>query len=498
MLAFFKKVTRVRLGIAIQVFTTLLILVLGLLVIEANLGELIATRKPISPFQLRTALLNIRAEVLLIALLAFVCGLVLTFTIRREVKRAADGVGRISRGDFDPDIPTDLTDEFVPLSTAIRDLGEALNRFLQQSLTDAIIMVNDDLSVDVLNPTAEVLTGYASEEVRGKPLGLLFPEGRSNEELYGWLRDERGLHQADGPQTGVLLTQNRDWVHVRLGTFQVHRDGRRLRGIVAGAFDMEEWGRIREEFDRAKRFSTLGLLVGGLAHEIKNPLGSIHGLVQMLAEEIPEIHPKRRYYDTILEEVNRVDRIMKRLLDLSSPSRWRFQRMALGGIVEEVAMLMRSEAERRDVILRGEVLEKEIPVVGDADRIKQAVLNVLKNAIEATSQGEVVAWTLEADGPWAVYSVQNPGEAIPDSIASRIPLSFVSGKPEGSGLGLAITNQILHQHGGYLRVQNLEEGGVVVRLFFPIDTQGEKRVTEDMTSGPQETSGASKTTENEE
>jgi two-component system sensor histidine kinase AtoS len=281
----YRKITGVRLGIAIQVFTTLLILVAGYFAIEVNLNKLIQLREPIGPFQLKMALLNIRAGILLIAFVAFISGLVLTITIRREVKRAVDGVKRISRGLVDPDLPRDPSKEFVPLSTAIRDLGGALNRFFQRSITDAIILVNDELSMDVLNAAAEVLSGYRSDEVRGKPIGLLFPEGQSNETLYRWLEMNGGLSQGNLPQTATVLSKSGEWIHVRLATFQVHQEGRRLRGIVAGVFDMEEWHRIRQEFDRTVRLSTLGLLVTGLAHEIKNPLGSIHGLVQMLAEE---------------------------------------------------------------------------------------------------------------------------------------------------------------------------------------------------------------------
>lgn len=463
-----RTVLAVRLGIAIQVFTTLLILAVGYFVIERNLSELVALQRPISPFQLKMVMLNIRAEVLLVALLAFVSGLILTFTIRREVKRAVTGVEKISRGVMEPELPSDLSQEFVPLESAIRNLGEALNRFLDRSVTDAIVLVNEDRTVELLNPTAELLFGYSSEEVTGRPVSMLFPDGEANSELHTWLEGGWVAPRGEGPLTGCIRTRTGEGIPVRLGTFQVRREDRRLRGIVAGAFDVEGWQRIREEFDRAGRLSALGLLVSGLAHEIKNPLGAISGLVQMLAEDIPGDHPKRRYYDTIQEEVLRLNGIMEKLLDLAAPSQWEFREVFLREVAREAAILMEGEAGKRGVGLDGAAGDWDAIVRGDQGRIKQALINVMKNAIEATPKGGHVQWCLEREDGWAVISVTNPGAPMGALLSSRMESPTSSGKIGGSGLGLAITHQILYHHKGHVRIRDLEGRDTQVRLFFPL------------------------------
>ncbi len=466
-----RTVLSVRLGIAIQVFTTLLILAVGYFVVERNLAELVVLQRPISPFQLKMVMVNIRAEVLLVALLAFVSGLILTFTIRREVKRAVTGVEKISKGVMEPELPSDLSQEFVPLESAIRDLGEALNRFLDRSVTDAIVLVNEDRTVELLNPTAELLFGHPSEEVAGRPVTMLFPDGEANAELHTWL--ERGSvdSRGEGPLVGSIRTRNGETIPVRLGTFQVRREGRRVRGIVAGAFDVEGWQRIREEFDRAGRLSALGLLVSGLAHEIKNPLGAISGLVQMLAEDIPADHPKRRYYDIIQEEVSRLNGIMEKLLDLAAPSQWEFGEVSLREVAREAAILMEGEAGKRGVRLGGVAGDWDAMVNGDQARIKQALINVMKNAIEATPDGGHVEWCLQREEGWAVISVTNPGGPMGAILSSRIgsPASF--GKIGGSGLGLAITHQILHHHRGHVRIRDLEGRHTQVSLLFPLRSE---------------------------
>jgi PAS domain S-box-containing protein len=464
----FRRIAGVRLGIAIQVFTTLLILVAGYLVVEGTLQELARANRPVTPYQLRQALLTIRMEVVAVAFVAFVSGLILTYTIQRELKRATMRLERISRGNVTPEVPRDLSREFVPLNSAIRDLGDALGRLLERSVTDAIVLVNEDLTIEVLNPTAELLLGHRSEDVSGKPVEMIFPAGRGNEALYAWLKAGKGDDgQLNGPFTGNAVTHKGEWIPVRLTGLEVHREGKSLRGIVAGAFDPSQWQRLREEFDRADRLSTLGLLVAGLAHEIKNPLGAIHGLVQMLAEDVPADHPRRRYHETILREVERLDDIVKRLLDLASPSRWESAPLSVGEVVRDAASLMGFEAERRGVTLIGGTTGPDPWVTGDRDRIRQAVINVIKNALEATPPGGLVHWDVGVEGEWAVVEVSNPGESFPEEVTSRVPGVFRSSKIGGSGLGLAITHQILQHHRGHVQVRNREEGGAVVRLLFP-------------------------------
>ncbi len=489
----FRRIAGVRLGIAIQVFTTLLILAVGYFVIEGNLKELIQTQRPITPFQLRSALLNIRAEVLVVAFVAFISGMVLTLTIHREVRRAARGVEKITRGVMEPDLPRDLSQEFLPLNSAIRDLSDSLNRFIQRSVTDAIVLVKEDLRIDALNSTAELLFGHGSAEVSGRPLSALFPEDRTNRHLFDWFKGKGDAPSWEGPRMGCILTKKGEWIPVRLATFQVSRDGQPLRGIVAGVFDTEEWQRIRQEFDRAERLSALGTLVSALAHEIKNPLGAIHGLVQMLAEEIPADHVSRPYYDTIQEEVLRLDGIMKRLLDLASPAQWECRDVLLPALLEEVTLLMGAEASRRGVELGGELLATGARTLGDPDRIKQAIINVVKNAIEATPEGQCVNWTLQEQPPWLVLSVRNPGASISEAVASRFPSPFVSTKAGGTGLGLAITHQILQLQGGHLRMENPREGGAVVRLFFPSAGASGEAPTRAGDPGHAETEGSGET-----
>lgn len=462
-----KKIAGVRLGIAVQVFTTLLILVVGYFVIERNLRELTLSPRPVSPYQIKMVLLNIRSEVLAVALVAFLSGLALTLTIRRELKRAVEQVKSISRGVVAPALPGDLSQEFVPLNTAIRELAESVGNFLRSSITDAIILFAEDLSIRSLNSKAELLLGYRFQEVTGKPLGLIFPEHGENRDLYEWIRKGRGMEIPSKPSFGAVLTKNGDWIPVRLGVFKLGPEQEHLRGIVAGVFDEGEWERIHSEFQRAERLSNLGLLVSGLAHEVKNPLGSIKGLVQLLQEEFPPGHQKRKYLETVLEEVARLDNIMKRLLDVSSPARWQRQLVDLAVLLKEVGTLMEGEASTRGIALEGAESDRELLTMGDPQRLRQALINVMKNGLEATAGGGCVRYGARKEFPWSVIWVENQvPEPFPAS-STKQATAALSGKVKGSGLGLLITQQILQYHGGSLEIETPSDARILVKMKFP-------------------------------
>ncbi len=463
-----KRIAGVRLGIAIQVFTTLLILAVGYFVIERNLRELTLSPRPVTPYQIKMVLLNIRTEVLVVALVAFLSGLALTLTIRRELKSVVAQVQRISQGVVAPALPEDLSQEFVPLNQAIRELAESVGKFLHSSVTDAIILFGNDLRIQSLNSKAELLVGYRSGEVKGKSIRLLFPEHGENKDLYRWLTTKEETPVSRKPSLGAVLTKTGDWIPVRIGVLELGAEQDHLMGIVAGVFDEGEWVRIRSEFERAEKLSNLGLLVSGLAHEIKNPLGSIKGLLQLLEEEFPQGHQKRRYVETILEEVARLDTIMKRLLDISSPTRWQRQPVDLESLCVEVGTLMDGEASHKGIGLQRAECEERLQIMGDPERLRQALINLMKNAVQATPRGGIVRYGVKRESSWAVIWVDNPAPEPSGEDLEREATVSSAARVKGSGLGLLITEQILQYHGGRLEMEGPLEGRILVRMKLPV------------------------------
>jgi PAS domain S-box-containing protein len=464
-----RSIAGVRLAIAIQVFTTLLILVVGYFVVERNLRDLANSPKPVSPFQIKMALLAMRSEVLGVAFVAFLSGVALTITIRREIRALSDQLRKLSSGIVESPPSREPSWEFIPLDSAIKDLAEAVGNLFQKTVTDAVILLDQNKSIDSVNAAAEVLLGYKEEELKGKPIEALFPKTRENDGLYKWLKDEHGeVSRSENLPLAVVMNRKGDWMTVRIGFFQMKTAHGVLKGLMIGAFDEVEWRRIRNEFERAEKLSSLGALARGLAHEIKNPLGSIQGLVQLLLEDFPDDHKKRAYLETVLEETRRLDEIMKRLLDLSPTSPWRKEPVNLGKLLQDVALLMSGEASRRGVVLESPPTREDANIVGDPHRLRQAFINVIKNAIEATVRGGVVrcslgripsGWTVEVENTLGIAEAQSPNQ---DAGVER------EVKVGGSGLGVLITQQIMQHHDGYLDIQGPSNGRLVVRMVFPL------------------------------
>lgn len=464
-----RSIAGVRLAIAIQVFTTLLILVVGYFVVERNLRDLANSSRPVSPFQIRMALLNMRGEVLVVAFVAFLSGLALTVTIRKEIRTLSDEVRKLSSGIVEGPSDREPSWEFVPLDNAIKDLAKSVGNLFQKTVTDAILILDHDNTIDSVNPAAEMLLGYRQEELQGKPLEILFPKTKDNNGLYRWLKE--GEKKKTDPldlQLAVVMNRKGDWITVRTGFFQMTTTKGILRGLMIGVFDEMEWKRIKDEFERAERLSALGALARGLAHEIKNPLGSIQGLVQLLLEEFPQDNEKKRYLETVLEETRRLDEITKRLLEVSPTSPWRKEPLNLGKLLEDVVLLMSGEASRKQVAIETSIGKEEAQLLGDEQKLRQALINVIKNAIEATSDGGLVRCSLlRVSSSW-VIEVENTLPVPENPREDRDRGYQRDEKVGGYGLGVLITQQIMQYHGGYLDIKGPSNGRLSVRMVFPL------------------------------
>ena len=173
----------------------------------------------------------------------------------------------------------------------------------------------------------------------------------------------------------------------------------------------------------------MGMLISGLAHEIKNPLGSIKGLVQLLAEENKtEDRQKQRYLMTILKEVERLDSLMRRLLEFAYPRELKYVLSDINSMVRESALLMKPEMEKRGFILE-ERYDEEIPKVEmEQGGMKQALINVLKNALEATSANGKISVETTAKDDQVFISIENEGLTIPKKDIQKLFAPFYTTK----------------------------------------------------------------------
>jgi len=231
--------------------------------------------------------------------------------------------------------------------------------------------------------------------------------------------------------------------------------------------NLAELDKANTDKARLERLSALGEMATTVAHETKNPLNSIRLATSYLKKNFQgEILTE--FLSIIEEEVMRLNDITSGFLGFSRPAPIRLAACNINAIVKSTVELVRQEATDRDIELVLLTDERIPPVSCDFSRIKQALLNLLINALDVSKAGDTIAVTTEADGAVMKLSVQDTGRGIPAEELEKIFKPFYTTKTRGSGLGLAIVDRILKEHKGEITVDSAEGNGTKFTLALPV------------------------------
>jgi signal transduction histidine kinase len=333
---------------------------------------------------------------------------------------------------------------------------------------------------------------YAGMMARGSdaPSAALFGFFESNP-LVKWLnvnqsllnvRTDRGVFDYLSPEEKLVLESHRVALVVPLialnrltgilffsdredGTAYTHAEIEHLL-MVAGQASLAVENAVMTQFQEerlkklfhADKLATVGELAAGAAHEIRNPLTSIRSTVQYLKKDLPA--EKHGYVDGVIEEVDRIDGIIRGLLSLSKSSELQLSRVDLREALQQTLLLLDPEMKRNGVAVKQEMTIVDPTVEADQAQVKQVFLNVLLNSIQAMPQGGVVTVHM-ADRPDGKrdetfdsvrVTLSDTGPGIPEEAMRRVFDPFYTTKENGTGLGLSITYGIVHGHGGEIDI----------------------------------------------
>jgi two-component system sensor histidine kinase PilS (NtrC family) len=243
------------------------------------------------------------------------------------------------------------------------------------------------------------------------------------------------------------------------------------RGYIYTFQDVTEIKRFEQNARLQQRLAAVGEMAAGIAHEIRNPLASMSGSMQMLKEELPLTDDQAQLMDIVLKESERLNETIKSFLAYARPQRFSPQRLDLRAIVHETAMLLRNstEVEESHII---DVEQSDDPVMIDADeaQIRQIIWNLATNGLRAMPNGgrlRLIA-VREADAPHAVLRVEDEGVGIPPEELETIFQPFRGSFGKGTGLGLAIVHRIVTDYNGQIDVKPRPGGGTMFRVLFPV------------------------------
>ena len=210
----------------------------------------------------------------------------------------------------------------------------------------------------------------------------------------------------------------------------------------------------------------MGELSAGIVHEVCNPLAAIKGAVEILEEELAADSPRREFAGLAKKEVERLDKLVGEFLRFARPATLSVQLNDLNKIVESVAALVENQANSQSVKIEKD-LQKNLPeVLIDSEQIKQVLLNLAINSLQAMPNGGQIAFRTSENGKFCVVEVKDSGNGIDQKIIPKIFDPFFTTKEKGVGLGLSIAHKIVNQHEGSLSVAN-DSGKTVFSLHLP-------------------------------
>jgi len=224
----------------------------------------------------------------------------------------------------------------------------------------------------------------------------------------------------------------------------------------------------RTQMSRAEHMATLGEMATGLAHEIRNPLAGIAGVIEIIGRDLPSTSPARAVVKDVRQEIARINHIVTDLLQTARPHPPRVHKSDLNTTVEHAVMLGRQQALAKSVEIALRKDPSLLEVEHDSDQIHQVLLNLLLNALQAIDQTGRITVTLERKGNTAVVEVVDNGRGISPDHLPHIFRPFFTTRGEGTGLGLSLVRRIVEDHQGRIDVTSTVGKGTTFAVILPL------------------------------
>ncbi|MDG5473076.1 ATP-binding protein [Jeotgalibacillus sp. ET6] len=229
--------------------------------------------------------------------------------------------------------------------------------------------------------------------------------------------------------------------------------------------DVTEMVQMMEQMNKHDTLKIVGQLAAGIAHEIRNPMTALKGFIQLLESSVKEDHSM--YFGVIMSELHRIETIMTEFLMLAKPKASSLKNVNLANIIRETADLMQAQATLYNIELSVKSSDQELELYGDANRLKQVFINLVKNGIEAISEGGQISLNYHTDKYAQYVTVKDSGCGIPEDHLKKLNQPFYTTKENGTGLGLVVSYKIVEEHGGRVEVKSWRGKGSVFTVIFP-------------------------------
>lgn len=444
--------------------------------------------------ELGTTHFFLKAIVVVFIIISLVYMLGTVLKSQKEMVKAARGAGMGTSGAKDnvsfviasfQSVVKDLKDkekELAELKERAEEkarLIESYNESVLKSVQSGVMTFDAHGLSKTLNPAASDILGIDVAGTAGKSAAEIFGEDSwLGGMVMSTVEDSRPRQRGEGevrtPAGGAI------WLGA--GVSPLTGDDGALQGVILVFTDLTEVKELRERMELKERMTVLGEMSAGIAHELRNPMAVISGYARLLSKSTGEDGATREAVESILSEIEGMDDIIREFMNFARPTELNIADVDIGALLDEATHAVSEMSDLVDVHVN---VEGGLPEVqGDQVLLRQAILNIMKNAVEAMPGGgtlKVDARTVDAgaeegitlhSGRFLRVDFEDTGTGIPRDALAKIFTPFFSTKGRGTGLGLALVQKILVYHGGRATVKSVEGGGTTFRVYLPVAAAG--------------------------
>lgn len=340
----------------------------------------------------------------------------------------------------------------------------AISSEMINNLPEGVILTDDSFKIRYMNKNAETIIGITASDVIGRTSGETLPANIRSMNISAArdgqvIEKEINIEHKSGTKTPVSL----------IATDVITADGTFV-GLMYILKDLSQIKQLQKDVQKKEKLAVIGNLAAGVAHEVRNPLSSIKGYASHFKSLFAEDSENRAAAEVLVNETERLNRVITELLEISRPSDIKLQEVDIQTIFDTTIRLIHSDVNQNSATeISIDIADNIKSISVDPDRFVQVLMNIYLNGIQAMPDGGVLATKVDSKSDQIVIAISDTGSGMTGETKRQIFNPYFTTKSTGTGLGMAIVHKIIEAHKGEIKVTSKKDEGTEITIYLPQD-----------------------------